>query len=57
MTRILAFVSLTGLAACGVDGEPIPPTVDAGVTINSSGVYPSARIGLNTGPFWLRLGL
>jgi hypothetical protein len=57
MIRIAAIVSLVTLTACGVDGEPVRPTADAGVTINSRGVYPSASVGINTGPFWLRLGL
>lgn len=57
MKQIVAIVSLVILAACGVDGEPVRPTADAGVTINSRGVFPSASVGINTGPFWLRLGL
>jgi hypothetical protein len=49
--------SLLALAGCGADGEPVRPTANAGVSINSNGIYPSARVGVSTGPFWLSLGL
>ncbi len=44
----------TALAGCGVDGEPSPPVephVNAGVSIGSSGVYPSANVGISQGPY------
>lgn len=58
MKKYLFVALFTGLAACGVDGEPVaPPDVDAGVTINSSGIYPSVGVGFNAGPMRIRLGL
>ncbi|MEM6888637.1 MAG: hypothetical protein AAF636_10915 [Pseudomonadota bacterium] len=47
-----------GLAACGIDGEPTPPPdVSAGVTINSSGIYPSVGVGFDAGLVRVFLGL
>lgn len=58
MTRrgILTLAVLTLLAACGVDGEPVQPTLNAGVGISSSGVTPYGGVGLQTGPLSLFLG-
>ena len=51
MIRITAITALLGLlTACGVDGEPVRPTLNGGVTISGNGIYPSASIGLNKGP-------
>lgn len=58
MKKALILIACLGLAACGVDGEPTrPPDVNAGVTINSSGVYPSVGIGWNAGPVRVGIGL
>lgn len=58
MKQTIAFVSaMAFLAACGVDGEPIQPTAAAGVSVTPNGVYPSAGVGLRTGPLSLWLGL
>ena len=58
MIRFCMFgAALTALAACGVDGEPAPPPdVRAGVTINSSGVYPSLGVGFDAGPLRVWVG-
>ncbi|WP_295313753.1 hypothetical protein [Roseobacter sp.] len=58
MTRLTVALALTALvAACGVDGEPVRPTVNGGVTISNSGVYPSATISLSRWPVWIGVGL
>lgn len=57
MKFVSSILLLLALAACGVDGEPVRPSVGAGVTINSGGVYPSVGVGLNTGPLSIFLGL
>jgi hypothetical protein len=59
MTRWFLIVFLGALVGCGVDGEPTTPKPDvsAGVTINSSGIYPSVGVGLNTGLMRVWLGL
>ena len=58
MTRVyLAFAFILGLAACGVDGEPIRPTVAGSVNINSSGVYPHVGVATNAGPVSVFVGL
>ena len=52
-----ALLALAMLAACGADGAPVRPPLNGGVTISNSGIYPSARIGLDRGPVSLRVGL
>ncbi len=44
------------LAACGADGEPVQPTLNAGVNVSSSGVHVGGGLGLHKGPFSLNLG-
>jgi len=51
---LLAVVFLSG---CGVDGEPVQPSVNAGVSVTPDGVYPSAAVGVHTGPLSIFLGL
>lgn len=58
MTRtILGLTALTILGACGVDGEPIPPTASASVSMGSGGVYSSVGVGLSQGPVSVFFGL
>ncbi|MBD0866471.1 MAG: hypothetical protein GDA36_13240 [Rhodobacteraceae bacterium] len=57
MTHITPLVfALLGLAACGVDGEPIRPGFDRGVAFGSSGIDTAGRVGLHQGPFSINLG-
>ncbi|OWU79040.1 hypothetical protein [Phaeobacter sp. 22II1-1F12B] len=58
LTRTLAvLLSLSILAACGADGEPVQPTVSGGVSVSRSGVHATGGVGLNRGPFSVFLGL
>lgn len=50
LIRVLAVMALTALAACGVDGEPVQPTLNAGVGVSSSGVNTYGGVGLHRGP-------
>lgn len=54
---IFCGLSLILLAACGVEGAPVRPSLDAGVSVTRGGIYPSASVGLNKGPVSLRVGL
>jgi hypothetical protein len=54
---VLSVLFVASLSACGVDGEPIKPDVNAGVTITPNGVYPTAGVRVGQGPFSFRLGL
>lgn len=56
MKRILACVSLLALAACGADGEPIQPSMNANVGIGSAGVSASSGVTMTKGPFSVGLG-
>lgn len=51
---ILAFAAL---AACGVDGAPVRPVANAGVSVGTSGVSARARVGLRKGPLGVSIGL
>ncbi len=57
MRAVFAMITLATLAACGADGEPVRPSVNAGVTVTPSGVHPSASVGTKVGPVNLILGL
>ncbi|SFF98114.1 hypothetical protein [Roseobacter denitrificans] len=58
MIRSVAVLVLIGtLSACGVDGEPVRPSVGASVAIGSGGVNSNIGVGLNQGPFSIFLGL
>ncbi|HSG55129.1 hypothetical protein ACFQ3C_13265 [Seohaeicola saemankumensis] len=54
---IFGSLCLLALAACGVEGAPLRPSLDAGVSITPGGIYPSASVGVNKGPVSLRVGL
>jgi hypothetical protein len=54
---IFCGMTLTLLAACGVEGAPVRPSFDAGVSVSRGGIVPSASVGLNKGPVSLRVGL
>ncbi len=53
---ILSLMAAAMLSACGVDGEPVQPSLNAGVSVGSSGVHARGGVGLNKGPFGLYLG-
>lgn len=56
--RVLAFVGAAlNLAACGADGEPVQPTLNANVGISGSGTYVSGGVGLHRGPLSVFLGM
>ena len=57
MKAVLAMIALATLAACGADGEPVRPSANAGVTVTSSGVYPSVSVGTRVGPVNVSIGL
>ena len=57
MRAVLAMIVLATLTACGADGEPVRPSVNAGVSITPSGVYPSASVGTRVGPVNVSIGL
>ena len=53
---IFALLSGASLAACGVDGEPVQPTLNAGVGVSNSGVHVGGAVGLHKGPLSIFLG-
>ncbi|UWR53338.1 hypothetical protein K4F84_01610 [Phaeobacter inhibens] len=54
---LCALAVCAGLAACGVDGEPVRPSLNAGVGVSSSGVHAGGSLGLHKGPLSVYLGV
>lgn len=57
MKVIVTLMALAVLAACGANGEPVRPSVNAGVSITSSGVSPSVSVGTRIGNVGVSIGL
>ena len=49
-------LGLSVLSACGADGEPVQPTLNAGVSVGSGGVHVGGGVGVHTGPISILLG-
>lgn len=56
MKRIGALALLALLGACGADGEPVQPSLNAGVGISQSGISTFGSVGLSQGPVSLFVG-
>ncbi len=56
-TWIALMASMALLAGCGVDGEPLRPSFNAGLSVGTSGVTPGASVGLSKGPLSLGVAL
>ncbi len=57
MRWFLGLAVACGVAGCGADGEPVPPTRDATITLSSAGVSGAARIGFGQGPVSVSVGV
>jgi hypothetical protein len=55
MTALAALMA--GLASCGVDGEPVRPSVSANIGVGSSGVTTNVGVGVRAGFMSVFLGL
>ena len=56
-TRLMLLAGLIGLAACGANGEPVRPSVNAGVSVSNRGVHTSTSVGFNLGGVTVGLGV
>ncbi|UWR21713.1 hypothetical protein [Sulfitobacter sp. S190] len=56
MKKLIYAVSLAGLAACGVDGEPVQPSGGVTVVLTNSGSHIGGGVGLSRGPVTLGVG-
>lgn len=53
-----ALLMILALGACGADGAPERPTLDASVGVDSNGrVRTNAGVGARLGPLGVRVGL
>lgn len=55
--RAFCLIALLCVAACGVDGEPVRPTANIGVSIGSGGVSTGGSIGVSRGPLSVGVGI
>lgn len=56
--RVLSVVvACAGLAACGVDGEPVRPHVNTHVGVGKGGVHTSTNVGASVGNVSVGVGL
>jgi hypothetical protein len=53
---IAALLRAAVLTACGADGEPVQPTLNANVGVSNSGVHAGGAVGLHKGPVSLLVG-
>ncbi len=53
---ILALAGVAALTACGVDGEPVLPSLNANVGLSNNGVHAGGSVGLSKGPVNVSLG-
>lgn len=57
MMRMLAGLALFALGACGADGEPIQPSMNANIGVGPAGVSAATGVALKKGPVSVGLGL
>lgn len=58
MKYLLSLTLVSLLAACGADGDPVRPTVNTGISVNSKGnVSTSTSVSASTGNVTLSVGL
>ncbi|MEX0282873.1 MAG: hypothetical protein AB3N13_16955 [Arenibacterium sp.] len=53
---MVLMVGLCVLSGCGADGEPVQPTLNAGISLGSGGVHVGGGVGLYSGPVSILLG-
>ncbi|MDK3073364.1 hypothetical protein QO034_09605 [Sedimentitalea sp. JM2-8] len=44
------------LAGCGVDGEPVQPSMNVGIGVGSGGMHTYGALGVHQGPMSIYLG-
>lgn len=57
MKRLLGIVVLVSLSACGVDGEPVPPSVETSIGVGSDEVSAETGVTIGQGPFTVSWGV
>jgi len=58
MTRfVLLAAAAAVLAGCGVDGEPVRPSMTANLGVGEGGLHTSTRLGARAGNWTLSTGL
>ena len=57
MRIAILVVALTALAGCGVDGEPIRPSMNTSIGVGSHGVHTSTSVGASVGNVSVGVGV
>ena len=57
MKRIFVLIALLPLAACGVDGEPVQPSMNTTVGVGSNGVSGSTNVTVKSGNVSIGVGV
>jgi hypothetical protein len=57
MKSLFVLGALSALAACGVDGEPVQPTVGATIGVNSNGASAAVGGAIRKGPYSVGWGI
>ena len=57
MIRVVAFLVLISLAACGVDGRPLPPLSSSEIPDDQSDVDKDGTIGVSQGSTSVGIGV
>ena len=55
--RVIGFLGLLALAACGADGAPLRPSASVGVGVGSDGVDLGGTFGMTDGTVSVGIGL
>lgn len=58
MLNLIGIAGLSAvLSACGVDGEPLRPSLNANLGVSTNGVHAGGSVGVSKGPLSVSLGL
>ncbi len=56
ITKIIATLALVAVVGCGVDGAPIMPSANVGVSIGPNGITPTVGVKVKQGPVTVNAG-
>lgn len=57
MKIFAALFAVMMLASCGIDGAPLRPSAEAGISIGTGGVDVGGKVSVGKGPVTISVGL